>query len=142
MLPYLICLLLVLPVAKTCSIEPQDSARHRQGSELFHLGDRHLGEYPPADSVKPDVLPAVIKNVPPEYPEEMRTQKIDGEVWLKVFITKEGKIQQARVFKSTNEAFNQPAIDAVMKWQFKPAMSKGKPVDSWVPIPFRFRLSK
>ena len=142
MLHYLMCFLLVFLASLSYSGQPQDSAQHRQGTELLHLGDRHLGQGPPADSVQPEVQPVVIKNVSPEYPEEMRKQRIDGEVWLSVLITKDGKVRQARVFKSSNEQFNQPSIDAVMQWQFKPALSKGKPVDAWVPIPFRFRLGK
>jgi len=43
--------------------------------------------------------------------------------------------------KSDAELFNQPAIDAAMKWKFTPAIMNNGPVAVWVSIPFKFRLN-
>lgn len=76
----------------------------------------------------------------PQYPAQARKNGTEGTVWVKIWIDKKGIAKEAIVTKSDAEIFNQPSIDAAMKWKFEPAMLKGQPVDVWVTIPFKFRL--
>lgn len=78
----------------------------------------------------------------PQYPDVPRRTGMEGNVTVKVLITKEGKAKKAILVKSDGELFVQPSIDAAMKWTFTPALMNGKPVPVWVSIPFRFRLTK
>lgn len=86
--------------------------------------------------------PVVVKNVLPEYPDLARRAGIEGVVWLKILVTKEGKAKKAVVIKSDVELFNEPAVRAALQWVFTPAMMNGGPVSVWVAIPFRFQLNK
>lgn len=98
---------------------------------------------PPPDFVpvekQPQPLPG--NNPAPVYPEIARRAGVEGTVWVKIWVDKEGNPKKAQVLKSDAELFNQPAIDAAMKWKFTPAIMNNGPVAVWVSIPFKFRLS-
>ena len=110
--------------------------------EFFTLQKVQQG--PPPDFVQVEKQPQPIAgNAPaPVYPAESRLNIIEGTVWIKIWVDKEGNARQAAVIKSDAEIFNQPGIDAAMKWKFTPAILNGKPVDVWVSIPFKFKLSE
>ncbi len=96
---------------------------------------------PPPDFVPYEKEPTVVKKVEPKYPEIALRAGLEGNVFLKVWVTKEGKVKEAHIIKSDAEIFNQMAIDAAMQWVFTPAVMQKGPVAVWVSIPFRFRLT-
>jgi protein TonB len=98
-------------------------------------------EEPPADYVPYEKAPEPIKQVTPKYPDLATRAGLEGTVWVKIWVDKEGKARKAVVIKSDAEIFNQPAVDAAMQWVFTPAMMKNGPVSVWVSIPFRFKLT-
>jgi periplasmic protein TonB len=99
---------------------------------------------PPPDFVPVEKTPQPIpgNNPPPVYPEIARRAGVEGTVWVKIWVDKEGNPKKAVVQKSDAELFNQPAIDAAMKWKFTPAIMNNGPVSVWVSIPFKFRLNQ
>lgn len=97
-------------------------------------------EEPPADYVPYEKAPEPIRQVTPKYPDLATRAGLEGTVWVKIWVDKEGKARRALVMKSDAEIFNQPATEAAMQWVFTPAMMKNGPVSVWVSIPFRFKL--
>lgn len=97
-------------------------------------------EAPPADYVPYEKPPEAVKQVQPKYPDLATRAGLEGTVWVKIWVDKEGKPKKAVVQKSDAEIFNQPATEAAMGWIFTPAMMKNGPVSVWVSIPFRFKL--
>lgn len=99
---------------------------------------------PPPDFVpvekQPQPLPG--NNPAPVYPEIARRAGVEGTVWVKIWVDKDGNPRKAQVLKSDAELFNQPAIDAAMRWKFTPAIMNNGPVAVWVSIPFKFRLNQ
>jgi TonB family protein len=89
-----------------------------------------------------DEAPVAKTHVNPKYPDAATKAGTEGTVYTQVSIDETGKVTKVVVTKSDAEIFNQPAIDAGMKWSFKPALKDGKPVAAVVSIPFRFKLSK
>jgi TonB family protein len=85
-------------------------------------------------------LPVPVIQPVPNYPEIPLRAGIEGTVWLRIWVTKEGKAKKAEVVKTDSELFNQAAIDAAMKWVFTPAVMNNGPVAVWVTIPFKFQL--
>lgn len=85
--------------------------------------------------------PVPIVNVPPTYPEIARRAGLEGTVWVRLWVTKEGKPKKAEVLKSDSDIFNQAAMDAAMKWVFTPAVMNSGPVSVWISIPFKFKMS-
>ncbi|MCL5029161.1 MAG: TonB family protein [Bacteroidetes bacterium] len=86
-------------------------------------------------------MPQVVVSVPPVYPDLAKRAGIEGTVYVKILVSKEGKPIKTVVIKSDSEVFNQPAIDAAMKFVFTPAIQHKAPVMVWVVVPFRFRLN-
>jgi len=84
--------------------------------------------------------PVPVIHPAPQYPEIPLRAGIEGTVWLKIWVTKEGRTKKAEVVKTDSELFNQAAMDAAMKWVFTPAVMNNGPVAVWVTIPFKFRL--
>jgi protein TonB len=96
---------------------------------------------PPADFVPVEKEPVPIKRVEPKYPELAQRAGLEGKVWVKIWVDKEGKVKQVVVLKSDAEIFNDPAVEAAKQWVFTPAYMNNGPVAVWVSIPFRFKLS-
>ena len=98
----------------------------------------------PPDFVEVEQQPRPIEgNTPaPKYPEVARRAGIEGTVWVKIWIDEQGNPRKAVLLKSDAEILNQTSLDTAMKWKFKPAVLKGKPVAVWVSIPFKFKMSK
>jgi periplasmic protein TonB len=96
---------------------------------------------PPADFVPVEKEPVPIKRVEPKYPELAMRAGLEGKVWVKIWVDKEGKPRQVVVLKSDAEIFNEPAVEAAKQWLFTPAYMNNGPVAVWVSIPFRFKLA-
>jgi protein TonB len=97
-------------------------------------------EEPPAYYTPYEQAPEPIRRVAPRYPDAARKAELEGTVWVRIWVDKQGKARRAVVMKSDAEIFDQPAIDAAMQWIFSPAMMKNGPVSVWVEVPFNFRL--
>ncbi|MBI5380952.1 MAG: energy transducer TonB [Opitutae bacterium] len=93
-----------------------------------------------ADGVysKVDENPVPTKTAAPQYPDSLRRDGVVGLVAVACVIDEEGKVTNPNVTKSTDPAFNKPALEAIQKWKFKPGKKDGKPVKVRVTIPFRF----
>jgi protein TonB len=85
--------------------------------------------------------PEFIHREPAVYPEIARKIGLQGRVTVEVTIDAQGKPIQAKVVKSASDVFNEAAIEAVMKYTFKPAMMSTGPVTAKVMIPIDFRLT-
>ncbi len=104
--------------------------------------DIKIDEEEPPDFVPVEKQPVPVKQVQPVYPEIARRAGVEGVVWVKILVDKEGKAKKAVVAKSDAEIFNDPAIEAAKQWVFTPAMMNNGPVAVWAVIPFRFKLNK
>jgi protein TonB len=89
-----------------------------------------------------DVRPTPVKTPPPEYPSNMKREGVTGVVALKVEIDETGAVTDCSVAKSSNAAFEQPAMAAVKNWRFKPAQKAGAPVKVSLVIPIQFALDE
>jgi protein TonB len=96
---------------------------------------------PPADFVAVEKEPVVVKKVEPKYPELAMRAGLEGKVWVKIWVDKEGKAKQVIVMKSDAEIFNEPAVEAAKQFVFTPAYMNNGPVSVWVSVPFKFRLA-
>jgi len=95
---------------------------------------------PPPDFVPYEKEPKVIKSAKLSYPEIARKAGLEGKVWVKIWVGKDGKPKKAVIQKSASEIFDQAAVEAAMQMVFTPAMMQNGPVDVWVSIPFDFKL--
>ncbi len=87
-----------------------------------------------------DTRPVPVKTPPPEYPSRMAKDGISGMVAIRVDIDENGAVTACSVSKSSNAEFDQPALNAVKNWKFKPAQKGGSPVKVSLVIPIKFNL--
>jgi TonB family protein len=91
--------------------------------------------------VEVEKYPEVIESGEPVYPGEAKKNGIEGKVYVKILVDKQGFVKKAVILKSENEIFNNAAIEAAKKCKFTPATQKGKPIAVWVVLPYKFTLN-
>jgi TonB family protein len=99
-------------------------------------GDTLSTSNPPPDFVPYNVRPQLIKRT--EKGDSINNQ-IPDNVFVKVWVTREGRVRQVAVLEGSQVHNISATIEAIMKWQFSPAQINGQPVDVWVWIPSQFK---
>ena len=76
-----------------------------------------------------------------KYPKDALKGGICGEVATAVKVAEDGKVLDAKIVKSEPpNVFDQAALDAIVKWQFKKMAFNGKPVIYQTKFVIKFRL--
>jgi protein TonB len=86
--------------------------------------------------------PVQITSVQPKYPELAQRANIQGTVWVKALVDKEGKVRDVLIVKDSgaNAGFEEAAIEAAKQTVWKPAISNGQPIAVWVTYKVEFKL--
>jgi protein TonB len=77
----------------------------------------------------------------PQYTDEARTKKIEGEVLLQVVFTAAGDVKVQRVVQGLGYGLDDSAQSAARQIRFKPAQQGGEPVDSTAIVHIVFQLA-
>lgn len=85
-----------------------------------------------------DQKPRATYQANPIYPAEMRHRKVDGVVSVLFVCDANGKVVNPVVEKSSHQAFEKPALDAVKQWRFEPGIKAGKRVPCKMRVSIRF----
>lgn len=93
---------------------------------------------------KVDRLPSLLPSNPePPYPDELRRQRIGGQVLLWIAIGPDGVVEDIRVDKSSgHDSLDQSALTTVRKWRFAPAVRGTQPTRSEVRLPITFSIRR
>lgn len=77
-----------------------------------------------------------------EYPRILRDDGFEGDVLLRVTIDENGNVEKVEVVKTSHALFTQAVNKCLPKAKGKAGIKKGKPVKSWVIMPFKFRVNR
>jgi TonB family protein len=103
-----------------------------------------IGSHPKTGSQQPNSganAPVQITFKPkPDYTDEGRKQKINGEVSLEVLFASDGQIHVIRVVQGLGYGLDEQAVKAAEQIKFKPALHEGQPVDSRAQVHIIFEL--
>ena len=77
----------------------------------------------------------------PAYTDEARAKGVEGDVVLEVEFTADGQVRVLRVVRGLGYGLDEMAQRAAEKIRFKPATSKGSPVDFRANLTIVFRLT-
>lgn len=88
-----------------------------------------------------DQQPVARVRTPPQYPFEMRRAGVTGEVVVDFIVDANGDVQNAYALRSTQREFEQPAVQAVSKWKFRPGRKGGRSVNTHMQVPIVFTLN-
>jgi len=84
--------------------------------------------------------PVPVRTASPKVPREFSEAGKAGLVTVNFVVDEQGSVQDAKVVKTTAEILDAPAVEAVMKWKFKPAKKDGQPYAMRVSIPIKFEI--
>jgi TonB family protein len=84
--------------------------------------------------------PVPIYNPDPEFSEEARKAKLQGQVVLEVVVDPDGRARRIRVREGLGLGLDEKAIEAVQSWRFRPGRRNGTPIAVGATIYINFRL--
>ena len=88
-----------------------------------------------------EAIPIYRSNPSPKYPRIARIRGYQGNVLLDVLVTKNGKVNDLKIFRSSGyPILDKAATSTVKRWLFEPGMIGDERVDMWVRVPIRFEL--
>jgi protein TonB len=85
-------------------------------------------------------IPRAIYSPEPEFSEEARRSKYQGEVTLLATIGADGRTRNLVVVRSLGMGLDEKAMEAVRTWRFEPARKNGQPVAVQMNIIVNFHL--
>jgi len=83
--------------------------------------------------------PFKVRHVPPAYPPEAISARLQGVVILEARIDPDGHIRHARVLRSI-PALDEAALSAVLQWEFSPTLLNGAAVPVLMTVTVQFTL--
>ena len=137
--------ILTVAAALTLLVLSECSSLPRTEIDCSHFSGATLSNdiTPPAESDTVDTKLAermITRKAYPKYPERAMRAGLQGTVWVKLWIGRNGIVKNAYVVKSDAEIFNEASLEAARKLEFSPASCGGTPVSVWATIPIRFKL--
>lgn len=109
-----------------------------EDDEQIFIYAKHMPEFPGG---KLQLRRFVAENV--IYPAEARKRGIEGTVFVKFEVKKNGKIGKVEIQKGVHELLDNESVKVVKSLpEFKPGMTEsGKFVNIWYSIPITFKLN-
>lgn len=88
--------------------------------------------------------PIQIRSVTPKYPPLAERAGVEGMVWVKALVDKEGNVRDVIIVKESgaNAGFEEAAILAAKQTVWKPAIANGQPIALWVTYKVEFVLKR
>ncbi len=83
----------------------------------------------------------VIKKVPPQYPEDARQKRVEGQVYVRAVIDKNGDVREVSLIAG-HPLLAPSALEAVKQWKFKPYLLNHRHVEVETLISVNFQLPK
>ena len=83
--------------------------------------------------------PKKIKHVPPQYPEQAQTAKVQGVVILEAVIDTDGKVKNLKLIRSA-PGLDDAAATAVKQWEYTPTLVNGVAVPVIMTVTMTFTL--
>jgi protein TonB len=86
------------------------------------------------------IAPVQLNTVLPEYTPSATRNGIQGDVYIEAVVMTDGTVADPKLIRGLpDEELNQRALDAILKWTFKPGMKDGEavPVIALFTVTFR-----
>ncbi len=132
----------------TFSIGTQNSAwagtsltvAENTGNDTAKVVDKKLPS--PDDFIAYETAPVKLNEPVAAYPDSAMKAGIEGRVWVKVLIDKQGTVRDALIVKDSGKkvGFEESALTAAKQATWKPATQKGEPIAVWVSYEVKFAL--
>lgn len=108
-----------------------------KGEEVFVVAD----EMPSLPGGEAAIRESISRNL--RYPESALERNIDGKVFVKFIVTKDGSVANVTISRPVDSSIDEEAIRVVkMLPKFTPGKKDGKPVNVWYSLPISFQINK
>jgi protein TonB len=87
------------------------------------------------------ILPRLIYQPKPEYPQLARMTRTEGAVELEAVIGKDGTIEELKVLRG-HPFLVKAALEAVRQWRYQPTLLNGEPIEVVTEITVNFKLAE
>ena len=80
-----------------------------------------------------DLMPEIVYQETPVYPDDAKKAGIEGEVFVASYVDKDGSVTKAKIKQTSGKpSLDKAALEAAYKYKFKPALKGEQPVATWV----------
>jgi TonB family protein len=86
------------------------------------------------------VRPVLVRQVRPDYPEAARALRQQGVLVVTAVIDTDGSVQELRVVHSSSPLFEEPALQAIRQWRYRPGTLSGRAVRVLLTVEIGFSL--
>ena len=116
-------------------VQQPDNAKNKEPIDFYKVEEKPV--FPGGEKAFYKYLSNNIK-----YPETAMKNKIQGTVWVKFIIEKDGSISNVKVIREANPDLNKEAVRVIKSMpNWKPGKQNGKPVRVSYQVPIRFSLN-
>jgi TonB family protein len=109
------------------------------------FGDTETARREPVSRPKAAAIAAssveILSKPQPNYTEEARRRRIEGEVLLEVLFRASGEVQVLKVIRGLGHGLDESAAAAARRIRFRPARRDGVPADSTAVVRIVFQLA-
>ncbi|MFT3831148.1 MAG: TonB family protein [Opitutaceae bacterium] len=88
-----------------------------------------------------DNKPEAVNRIAPIYPPEAKRLGYSGTVLLRFIVDSRGAVSEVEVVRSDFNELNRAAVDAMVRWKFRPGMKNGRRMTTRMEMPMVFSLS-
>jgi len=93
------------------------------------------------DFVPVEVLPELVAECPPAYPDSAKAENLEGDVWLQALVDRDGAVDSVRIAKTSGHPIlDRAALKAGHRCRYSPAEVQGEPVAIWITYKVTFKL--
>jgi protein TonB len=133
----------VVPPPAAVDASPQPAPSSEAPASTTTRPARKADNTGPARASRINRAPEPIARIQPEYPTQALRNHEEGTVLVRVNVDANGMATNPEVVnRSGSRELDRAAMDAVRRWQFKPALKDGKAIASTVEVPVEFKLGQ
>lgn len=85
-------------------------------------------------------MPVLVSEARISYPAQAKAAGVEGAVVMDLLIDAQGKVRQVTLLKGPGRGLNEAAMEAIKRFEFKPALVQDKPVAVKIRYTYRFIL--
>lgn len=89
-----------------------------------------------------DRHPEPVLQQAPLYPLGLKREGVSGVVRVQFVVDTEGRVVDAQAVESTHSGFEEAAVNAVLKWRFRPGYRNHRKVNTRMAVPIVFELEE
>lgn len=93
-----------------------------------------------AQEVRGVTQPHVIHRTEPQYTDEARAEKIEGNVILSFIVGTDGVAKDIHIVRGLGKGLDEKAVECLQNWRFQPGTRNGEPIGIRAQAEIKFQL--